>query len=67
MLEKFVLNKASKSMKFAHLMFWYIVAGLDDNDSIQLSQHKNPKIWALLHRIINTWEREGSIMNEELK
>jgi hypothetical protein len=34
MLENFLLEKAKQSIKFAHLIFWYIVAGLDDSVSI---------------------------------
>lgn len=34
LLEEFLLEKAQKSIRFAHLLFWYIIAGLDDSVSI---------------------------------
>lgn len=62
-----MLNNATKSIKFAHLVFWYIVAGLDSSESIQLSQHKHPKIWNIINNLINTWESQGADMSEERK
>lgn len=60
MLEKFLLNKAKDSDRFAHLLFWYIIAGIDDSQSIQLSQHKNQETWAFLKLLIQTVESEKS-------
>lgn len=45
LLEDFLLLKAKGSVNFAHLLFWYIIAGIDDSESIQLSQHKHPTVW----------------------
>lgn len=58
MLEDFLLLKAKSSINFAHLLFWYIIAGLDDSESIQLSQHKNPQVWQFLKTLIDTVEFE---------
>ncbi len=58
LLERFLLNKAKRSTKFAHLLYWYIIAGMDDSESIQLSQHKNPAVWKFLKTLIETVEQE---------
>ena len=36
LLKDFLLYNSRKSMKFAHLVFWNLVAGIDDSDSIQI-------------------------------
>ena len=61
MLEKFLLSKAHSSIRFAHLLFWYIIAGLDDSESIQLSQYKRPQVWTFLRTLIDTVERSEKI------
>jgi hypothetical protein len=33
-LRQFLLNRSKKSLKFAHLVFWYLLAGIDDSESI---------------------------------
>lgn len=33
-LKEFLLARANKSIKFAHLVFWYLLAGIDDSESI---------------------------------
>lgn len=33
-LRQFLLNRAKKSVKFAHLVFWYLLAGIDDSESV---------------------------------
>lgn len=33
-LKEFLLARANKSIKFAHLIFWYLLAGIDDSESI---------------------------------
>lgn len=36
LLKDFLLYNSRKSMKFAHLVFWNLVAGIDDSESIQI-------------------------------
>ena len=34
LLEEFLMARAVKSVRFAHLIFWYLLAGIDDSESI---------------------------------
>jgi ATP-dependent Lon protease len=43
-------------MKFAHFVFWYLLAGIDDSESIQLNQHNNPDLWCFLRELIKLVE-----------
>lgn len=36
-LKEFLLARSKKSIKFAHLVFWYLLAGIDDSESVQLN------------------------------
>lgn len=38
-LKEFLIQKSSESLRFAHLMFWSILAAMDDTMSLQLSRH----------------------------
>ena len=58
MLEQFLMDRAKKSIKFAHLIFWYLIAGLDDNESIQMSQHKYPQTWEFLNKLVSLWDNQ---------
>lgn len=55
-LRQFLLNRAKKSLKFAHLVFWYLLAGIDDSESVQLNQHRNPELWTFLKTLIQVCE-----------
>lgn len=37
LLKEFLLERSHKSNQFAHKVFWYIVAAIDDSESIQMS------------------------------
>lgn len=53
-LKEWLLQKSRQSLKFAHLMFWCILASMDDSQSIQMSQHKNREVWDVLHQLISS-------------
>jgi len=56
LLKEFIIDRSRKSIKFAHLVFWYMIAGIDDSESIQMSQHKNKELWAFLETLLTTCE-----------
>mmetsp|Transcript_24812 Transcript_24812/g.31009 ORF Transcript_24812/g.31009 Transcript_24812/m.31009 type:complete len:106 (-) Transcript_24812:986-1303(-) len=37
LLKEFLLERSRKSTQFAHMVFWYGVASIDDSESIQMS------------------------------
>ena len=37
LLKEFLLDRSRKSAQFAHLVFWNLMAGIDDSESIQMS------------------------------
>ena len=56
LLKDFLLDRSRKSTQFAHLVFWYLMAGIDDSESIQMSQHNNCELWAFLNELVSTCE-----------
>ena len=46
LLKAFLLDQGRKSVQFAHLVFGYLLADIDDSESIQMSQHNNREQWA---------------------
>ena len=60
LLKEFILERSAKSTQFAHLVFWYLIAGIDDSESIQMSQHNNKELWAFLKELLDICEESMS-------
>lgn len=43
-------------------MFWYLIAGIDDSESIQLNQHRNPELWDFLRTLTKLCD-DSELMN----
>ena len=43
-------------MQFAHLVFWYLMAGIDDSESIQMTQYNKRELWAFLTELLSSCE-----------
>ena len=55
------MNKSRESLRFAHLMFWCILASMDDTQSIQMSQHKNKEVWEVLDMLMTSHDGLDSL------
>ena len=47
-LREFLLDCSVESLRFGHLVFWYLIASIDDSESIQMSQHNKKELWDFL-------------------
>ena len=56
LLKEFLLDRSRKSTQFAHLVFWNLMAGIDDSESIRMSQNNNQELWAFLGELVSTCE-----------
>ena len=56
MLKNFLLDRSRKSTQFAHLVFWYLMAGIDDSESIQMTQYNKRELWAFLTELLSSCE-----------
>ena len=52
LLKDFLLDRSRKSTQFAHLVFWYLMAGIDDSESIQMAQNNKRELWAFLTQLL---------------
>mmetsp|Transcript_8530 Transcript_8530/g.13148 ORF Transcript_8530/g.13148 Transcript_8530/m.13148 type:complete len:117 (+) Transcript_8530:496-846(+) len=64
-LKNFLLQKSKESLRFSHLMFWCILASLDDTQSLQLSQHKNKEVWKVLNELVSSQDQARSATDDE--
>ena len=53
LLKDFLLDRSHKSTQFAHLVFWYLLAGIDDSESIQMTQYNKRELWAFLTELVS--------------
>ena len=68
LLKEFLLERSNKSTQFAHMVFWYVVASIDDSESIQMSQHNNKEMWSFLEQLLITCEEQLTTQtNEQFK
>ena len=60
-LKAFLVQKSRESLRFSHLMFWCILSSMDDTQSIQMSQHKNKKVWQVLNQLMTSHDDHDSL------
>lgn len=49
-------------MQFAHKVFWYLVAAIDDSESIQMCQHNHREMWVFLEKLLSTCEGQTILL-----
>ena len=52
-------------MQFAHLVFWYLMAGIDDSESIQMTQYNKRELWAFLTELLSSCEESLTTQQAE--
>ena len=65
MLKNFLLDRSRKSTQFAHLVFWYLMAGIDDSESIQMTQYNKRELWAFLTELLSSCEENLTLQLQQ--